>query len=120
MNPYSSYVLPRLIDLVTQGKAQGEERAKLVPLTSGVVLELGSGRRLFAEHGRAPDPPVRRWQWRLNPTWRRLAGGCNLDRPIDILISEAGFQFTRLERGYGAGPRPFACLYRSIAELTAR
>ena len=63
---------------------------------------------------------MRRWQERLNPTWRRLAGGCNLDRPIDTLIGDAGFELTRLEHGYGAGPRPFAYLYRGIAEPTAR
>ena len=206
MNLYSNYVLPRLIDLVMRGKAQGEERSKLVPLASGVVLEIGSGsglnaqffgpavervyaldpslplwrlgrgrlqaarvpvsfvaasgeampldggaidtvlmtwtlcsipdaraalgeirrvlkprgRLLFIEHGRAPDPSVRRWQERLNPAWRRLAGGCHLDRPIDTLIIEAGFEFTRLERGYGAGPRPFDYLFRGTAEPRAR
>jgi SAM-dependent methyltransferase len=203
---YTTYVLPRLIDLVMRGKDQGDERAKLVPLASGIVAEIGSGsglnarffggavervyaldpslalwrlgrrrleaaqvpvsfigssgeaiplptraidtvlmtwtlcsipdaraalheirrvlkpsgRLLFIEHGLAPDASVRRWQERLNPGWRRLAGGCNLNRPIDMLIADAGFRMAQLERGYGAGPRPFDYLYRGVAEPEAR
>jgi ubiquinone/menaquinone biosynthesis C-methylase UbiE len=199
---YCTCVLPRLIDLVMRGKAEHGERAKLVPLASGIVAEIGSGsglnarffgdavervyaldpslalwrlgrarldaarvpvsfvvasgeaipfpdhaidtvlmtwtlcsipdaraalhemrrilkpsgRLLFIEHGRAPDESVRRWQERLNPGWRRLAGGCHLNRPIDTLIASAGFRIVQLERGYGAGPRPFDYLYRGVAE----
>lgn len=207
MGVYSNYVLPHLIDLVMRGKAQADERAKVVPLAGGVVVEIGSGsglnapfftgevkrvyaidpslalwrlgrsrlqtarvpvrfiaasgesiplqsgvadtvlmtwtlcsipdarsalreirrvlrprgRLVFIEHGRSPDASVRRWQERLNPMWRPLAGGCHLDRPIDTLIAGAGFRMTRLECGYGgAGPRPFDYLYRGIAEPEAR
>src|SRR5262249_9688038 len=41
-----------------------------------------NGRLLVVEHGRSPDESVRRWQDRLNPIWRPIAGGCNLNRPI--------------------------------------
>ena len=42
------------------------------------------GELLFAEHGRSPDPGVRRWQERVAPVWRRMAGGCRLDHdPVD-------------------------------------
>jgi ubiquinone/menaquinone biosynthesis C-methylase UbiE len=75
-----------------------------------------SGRLVFIEYGRAPDASVRRWQERVNPAWRRVAGGCNLNRPIDSLITEAGFRIVRLEQGCGAGPRLFDYLYRGIAE----
>jgi ubiquinone/menaquinone biosynthesis C-methylase UbiE len=63
------------------------------------------GQLLFVEHGRAPETSVSQWQDRLNPTWRRFAGGCNLNRPIATLIEDAGFHLSRLETGYMKGPR---------------
>ena len=71
------------------------------------VLKPG-GKLLFSEHGRAPDASVRRWQERLNPVWRALAGGCNLNRPIDQLLLEAGFRSPDLQTMYIPGWRP-AC-----------
>ncbi|MBS0476518.1 MAG: class I SAM-dependent methyltransferase, partial [Proteobacteria bacterium] len=55
------------------------------------VLRPG-GRLLFGEHGRAPDASVRRWQERIEPVWKHLAGGCHLTRPITAAIEEAGFR----------------------------
>lgn len=70
----------------------------------------------FLEHGRAPDVGVRRWQERLEPVQRRLAGGCHLGRPIDRLLRDAGFRLERLQQGYLPGePRPFAHLYEGVA-----
>jgi len=70
----------------------------------------------FVEHGRAPDTPVRRWQERLEPLHRRIAGGCRLTRPIDELLAGAGFRVERLCRHYLPGePRPFAHLYEGLA-----
>ncbi len=69
------------------------------------------GALLFVEHGLAPDPGVERWQLRLNPVWRRCSGGCNLDRKIDRLIREAGFEILELENEYAKGPRPFTYMY---------
>jgi ubiquinone/menaquinone biosynthesis C-methylase UbiE len=54
------------------------------------VLRPG-GELLFCEHGRAPDRRVQRWQDRLNPLWRRIAGGCHLNRDIEALLRSAGF-----------------------------
>ena len=71
------------------------------------VLKPG-GRLLFCEHGRAPDPGVRRWQEWVNPVWRRLAGGCNLDRPVDELLTGAGFHCPDLQTMYIPGWKP-AC-----------
>jgi hypothetical protein len=51
---------------------------------------------------------VRRWQERLNPVWRSLAGGCNLNRPIDQLLEQAGFRSPDLQTMYIPGWRP-AC-----------
>lgn len=73
------------------------------------------GQVIFVEHGRSSDARVAAWQNRLNPLWNRIGGGCNLNRQIDDLILEAGFQITRLERGYAPGPKPLAYLYRGLA-----
>jgi ubiquinone/menaquinone biosynthesis C-methylase UbiE len=78
------------------------------------VLKPG-GRLLFVEHGRAPDASVRWWQDHLNPAWKRLGGGCHLNRAIGTLIEGAGFQFERIETGYMRGPRPLAFMYEGSA-----
>ena len=78
------------------------------------VLKPG-GTLLFAEHGLAPDASVQRWQHRLNPLWKHLAGGCNLDRPIDALIAAAGFAVDDLRRGYADGPRFLSYVYSGSA-----
>lgn len=74
-----------------------------------------SGRLLFVEHGMAQDESVRRWQQRLTPLWKRIAGGCHLDRPIGVLIQEAGFEVAHLETGYMRGPKPMAFTYEGYA-----
>ena len=63
------------------------------------VLRPG-GRLLFVEHGRARDPDVSRWQDRLDPVWRRMAGGCHLNRRMDDLVKGAGFRLDQLRTGY--------------------
>jgi SAM-dependent methyltransferase len=68
------------------------------------VLKPG-GTLLFCEHGEAPDRSIRRWQSRLNPLWRRLAGGCHLDRPIPQLLVAGGFEVQSLETMYIPGPK---------------
>ncbi len=62
------------------------------------------GRFIFVEHGRAPDRSVSKWQDRLLPVFRPLAG-CFLNRAIDELIEAAGFKFVELEKDYFDGPR---------------
>ena len=73
------------------------------------------GTLVFIEHGWSPDARVRVWQERLNPVWKRVAGGCSLYRQIERLIAGSGFQISQLERGYGDGPKPFAYLYKGLA-----
>ncbi len=63
------------------------------------VLKPG-GRFLFSEHGRAPDAGVYKWQRRIEPVWKPIAGGCHLTRQIDDLITGAGFSIDRMEAGY--------------------
>lgn len=79
------------------------------------VLKPG-GRLLFCEHGLAPDAPVVRWQKRLTPLWKPLAGGCHLDRDIPELIRSGGFQIRQLDTGYLKGPRPMTHVYRGWAD----
>jgi ubiquinone/menaquinone biosynthesis C-methylase UbiE len=69
------------------------------------VLKPG-GRLVFSEHGLAPSSGLQRCQRWLNPVWRRLAGGCNLDRPIDTLLIEAGLEFDSLETMFLPGFKP--------------
>ena len=78
-----------------------------------------AGELVFVEHGKAPDAAVARWQDRLTPLWRPMAGGCHLNRPIDALIKDAGFSFTELQCGYMMrGPRPFTFMYEGRATRT--
>jgi ubiquinone/menaquinone biosynthesis C-methylase UbiE len=78
------------------------------------VLRPG-GELLFCEHGAAPDARVRRWQDRLNPLWKRLGGGCNLNRPIPALIEAGGFRIKSLDTMYIPGWRPASFNYWGIA-----
>ena len=73
------------------------------------------GRLLFVEHGLSPEPRIKKWQHRLTPCWKRIGGGCHLDRKMDNLIRAAGFRFDTLESGYMRGPKPFTFMYQGSA-----
>ncbi len=79
------------------------------------VLKPG-GDLIYCEHGEAPDEDVRRWQNRLNPVWKRIAGGCNLNRRIPELISAAGFSLPEPETMYIPGPRALSFNYWGVAK----
>jgi ubiquinone/menaquinone biosynthesis C-methylase UbiE len=72
---------------------------------------------LFTEHGQAPDEDVRRWQRRLNPAWSFVAGGCNMNRDIPKLITDAGFRLDNDERMYIPGPRVLSYNYWGRASV---
>lgn len=78
------------------------------------VLKPG-GQLLFVEHGFSPDAEVAAWQRRLTPVWKKIAGGCHLDRRIDTLIRSAGFDIVQLDRSYLQAPRPFTYTYEGSA-----
>lgn len=78
------------------------------------VLRPG-GTLLFVEHGRAPEKAVARWQDRIDPLWGRIAGGCHLNRQIDALIIEAGFQIDTMRHDRMPGPRTHNYLYEGQA-----
>jgi len=73
------------------------------------------GRLLFAEHGLSPDPGVARWQNRITPVWKRIAGNCHANRPIDRLIETAGMRIEHLQTGYSEAPRLLGFMFEGAA-----
>lgn len=69
------------------------------------VLKPG-GQLLFVEHGLGPEQAVQKWQQRLTPVWSKISGGCHLNRPMQTLIAQTGFDFAHIETGYMKGPKP--------------
>lgn len=93
-----------------------------IPDTTPALLQMrrvlrAGGELVFCEHGAAPDAGVRRWQDRLNPLWKRLGGGCNLNRPIPALIDTGGFRIRSLDTLYIPGWRPASFNYWGTAVL---
>ena len=81
------------------------------------VLRPG-GSLIFCEHGKAPDASVCKWQDRVNPVWRAIAGGCNLNRDIPGLLQSGGFAVTELQSSYLPGtPRIAGFNYWGSARL---
>jgi len=62
----------------------------------------------FLEHGLAPDEQVCRWQRRLDPLQKRIAGGCHLTRPVIDLLRAAGFAITEVDVFYEVGTSKIA------------
>ncbi len=58
------------------------------------------GRLLFCEHGLAPDAAVQQWQHRINPVWKKCAGGCNINRSMADCIREGGFVIDEIHGDY--------------------
>jgi ubiquinone/menaquinone biosynthesis C-methylase UbiE len=74
-----------------------------------------AGRYLFIEHGLSEHPVTARWQRRLDSLHLRVSR-CHLDRPIEALVREAGFEILALERFVEAGgPRIWSEMYRGLA-----
>jgi ubiquinone/menaquinone biosynthesis C-methylase UbiE len=71
------------------------------------VLKKG-GRLLFCEHGLSPDAGVARWQARIEPVWKRIAGGCHLTRPVAPVIAGRGFKIESSDARYMRGAPKFA------------
>jgi SAM-dependent methyltransferase len=76
-------------------RALGEVRRVLKP----------GGSLHFLEHGLAPDARVQRWQRRLEPVQKRIAGGCHFTRPIVELLTAAGFVISDVDVFYEPGPK---------------
>src|SRR5262249_2401718 len=76
------------------------------------------GRLLLIEHGRSPDEHVRQWQDRLTPIWKRIGGGCHLNRPIRQIVEDSGFRFDRMSTGYMRGPKAMTYMYEGSARVS--
>jgi ubiquinone/menaquinone biosynthesis C-methylase UbiE len=75
------------------------------------------GRLLFIEHGRSSDANIAAWQDRLTPVWKKIGGGCHLNRKIDELLAAAGFAIGELKMDYLPGPRPMTYTYQGFARI---
>ncbi len=99
----STWTLCTIPDVET---ALAEVRRVLVP----------GGTFHFVEHGLAPDPGVVKWQNRLNPIQKAVAGGCHLNRDIRGLVESAGFEIREIDRYYQKdGPKPWGALSLGVA-----
>ena len=94
-----------LCSIDNPAEALGEMRRVLKP----------DGTLIFVEHGLSPDAGIRKWQDRLTPLWRRVAGGCHLNRKMDDLVRDAGFTLVDVRTGYVPGPRAFTFMYEGRA-----
>jgi ubiquinone/menaquinone biosynthesis C-methylase UbiE len=93
-----------------------------IPDVAGALGEIRrvlkpDGRLLFAEHGRSPEANVSRWQDRLTPLWKRIGGGCHLNRPVDQLLEASGFHIERMDTGYMQGPKMLTFMYEGCARV---
>lgn len=79
-----------LCSVCTPGAALAEARRVLKP----------TGRFLFCEHGLAPDPGVAKWQRRIEPIWKHIAGGCHLTRPVGAAVTASGFVLEEADSMY--------------------
>ncbi len=69
----------------------------------------------FVEHGLAPDGFVAAQQQVLNPLQKLVCGGCHLNRPIDRLLTDAGFELDGLTKRYEGFPRFATFMYAGRA-----
>ncbi len=92
-----------------------------IPLVEQALAEVyrvlkPEGRFFFIEHGLSPEKSVQVWQNRLNPLQNRLADGCNLNRDMEQLITQANFSLVQLEKFYGEEiPKTLGYFYKGIA-----
>ena len=76
-----------------------------------------NGKLIFCEHGKAPDKAIQRWQNFVNPLWKQLGGGCNLNRDIPLIIKDNGLKMDDLETMYIPGWKPTSFNYWGTAKL---
>jgi ubiquinone/menaquinone biosynthesis C-methylase UbiE len=95
-----------------------------IPDPFAALKEMGrvlkdDGKVYFIEHGLSENKAIARIQRLINPLWKRLAGGCNLDRKTDGLLEAAGFTFLKLEKS-GQYLKPLGFEYKGVAVKSPR
>jgi len=70
-----------------------------------------NGQLLFCEHGKAPDKSVQKWQNIINPIWKKLGGGCTLNKYIPSIIENNGLKINKMETMYIPGWKPASFNY---------
>ena len=75
-----------------------------------------TGKLIFCEHGKARDKNIQKWQNVVNPLWKRIGGGCNLNREIPLIIKENGFKINNLDTMYISGWKPASFNYWGTAK----
>jgi ubiquinone/menaquinone biosynthesis C-methylase UbiE len=75
------------------------------------------GQLLFCEHGKAPDANIVKWQERLNPAWKKIVGGCNMNRDIPAALLAAGFKIGDDNRMYIPGAKALSYNYWGAATI---
>jgi ubiquinone/menaquinone biosynthesis C-methylase UbiE len=73
------------------------------------------GKFYFLEHGLSPDRRVARLQNLWNPVQKWFAGGCHVNREIDRLILDAGFEIFDFKKFYMEGPKVLTYMYGGVA-----
>ena len=68
------------------------------------ILKPG-GKLLYSEHGKSPDRSTEHLQNLINPLWRRVSGGCNLNRDIPAVMEYNGFKADDINTQYMPGWR---------------
>lgn len=91
-----------------------------IPETNKALEEIrrilkSNGQLIFCEHGKAPDKWIGKWQNIINPIWKRLGGGCNLNRDIPSIIEKNGFRMNNMETMYIPGWKPASFNYWGTA-----
>lgn len=77
-----------------------------------------NGKLIFIEHVAAEDHSrILKWQKRINPFWKIMAGNCHLTRNTESVIKQAGFNTIQVEKTFLLGaPRLVAPIIKGIAQ----
>ncbi len=77
------------------------------------VLKPG-GAFLFVEHGKSPRYLISKIQNLLTPLSKRITGGCHMNRDVENLIRNAGFEIQKIEKSV-LRSKPLKFIYKGVA-----